>query len=225
MQEAVRARGAAREAVRDITPDHLREHIDELLESSAMTPGVLALLSARAVDGATGATSGVRTRAAGVQLIYEGLRLTRSLGADEPWTGEGPHTESDVAILAADVMVARGFYILARTEAADKAVETVQSFGRDQTTPTADDRALETDVFELAIVAGTTVAGADAPAKAGEYAAELAASVVGNGSTSALSDADALGPLPDDAEETLAKLSRSHAGGIEERRSSSVTDP
>jgi hypothetical protein len=225
MEEAVRARGAAREAVRDITPEHLREYIDGLLESSAMTPGVLAILSARAVDGATGATS-ARNRAAGVQLIYEGLRLTRSLAADEPWETEtetSSHTESNVAILAADVMVSRGFYVLARTEAADKAVETVQSFGRDQTTPDENDRSLEADVYELAIVAGTTVAGADAPSKASEYATELAESA--DDETETAPDAPAISTLPDDAEDALSKLSRNATVGVDERRSSSVTDP
>ncbi|WP_327051081.1 DUF7114 family protein [Halomicrococcus gelatinilyticus] len=222
MEEAVRARGAAREAVRDITPEHLRDYIDGLLESSAMTPGVLTLLSARAVDGATGAT-GARNRAAGVQLIYEGLRLTRSLAVDEPWEETSTETESNVAILAATVMVSRGFYVLARTEAADKAVETVQSFGRDQTTPDGLDRSLEADVFELAIVAGTTVAGADAPSKASEYASELADSVVDGDETPV--DAPEIGALPDDAEDALSKLSRNATVGVDERRSSSVTDP
>ncbi|APW96827.1 hypothetical protein CHINAEXTREME_03145 [Halobiforma lacisalsi AJ5] len=84
---------------------------------------------------------GIVTHAAGVQLIYEGLRLTRALAHDEPWTtpigGQETETdadtEADLEILAADILVARGFYLLSRTEAANTAVRTVQSFGRDQT--------------------------------------------------------------------------------------------
>ncbi|SFC65740.1 hypothetical protein SAMN05444422_11370 [Halobiforma haloterrestris] len=103
---------------------------------------------------------GIVTHAAGVQLIYEGLRLTRALAHDEPWTDPigGPETETDadteadLEILAADILVARGFYLLSRTEAANTAVRTVQSFGRDQTRredlldEAADDGDADTDV-------------------------------------------------------------------------------
>jgi hypothetical protein len=217
MEAAVRARDAGRQAVRDVSPDPLRERIDSLLDESAMVPGVLALASAHAVEGATttGVTPeasdddgkgrangpapassttepagtdagpvGVEERAAGVQLIYEGLRLTRALADDPPWERDSPHTDSNIDILAADVMVARGFSLLARTEAADKAVETVQSFGRDETddqqgrpVPT---HALETDVFELAVVAGTTAFGAAPSDALLAYAAELAESLDGD---------------------------------------------
>ncbi|UPV75337.1 hypothetical protein M0R89_04540 [Halorussus limi] len=210
--------------MRDVSPDPLRERIRTLLDESAMVPGVLALASARAVEGAgrasvapetsdsdgesrangtgpTGATVGrtgseagragsaagavgVEERAAGVQLIYEGLRLTRALADDPPWERDSAHTDSNIDILAADVMVARGFSLLARTEAADKAVETVQSFGRDET----DDQqgravsahALETDVFELAVVAGTTAFGSDPSDALVAYAGELAESLDGD---------------------------------------------
>jgi len=212
MEEAAAVRGAAMDAVGDVEPDRLRERIRERLEEGSMAPGVLTVLSARAV--AAGAantppvdTDAVADRGAGVQLIYEGLRLTRSLSRDPPWEREaeladgvpgsdasgrssgsdqpertdggdvavtdgvtaGPAaaTDADAAdmdILVADVMVARGFYLLARTEAAGEAVAVVRSFGGDQTRrrTTGDDRLdanLESDVFELAAVAGTTAAG------------------------------------------------------------------
>ncbi|MFC7082243.1 DUF7114 family protein [Halorussus caseinilyticus] len=202
MEAAVRARKAGRQAVRDVAPDRLRERIHALLDESAMVPGVLALTSANAVEGASatggakvtgrahdaderGGTGpvGVQERAAGVQLIYEGLRLTRALADEPPWNLDPPHTDSNIDILAADVMVARGFSLLARTEAADKAVETVQSFGRDETDgqqgrPTAP-HALETDVFELAVVAGTTTFGSEPSDALLSYAGELAESLDG----------------------------------------------
>jgi len=215
MEAAVRARKAGRQAVRDVSPDPLRERIGDLLDESAMVPGVLALTSARAVEGVgpvgvaseasdgdeTGATTerigtvtgrtgddtgpvGVEERAAGVQLIYEGLRLTRALADDPPWERDLPHTDSNIDILAADVMVARGFSLLARTEAADKAVETVQSFGRDETDDqqgrAVSPRALETDVFELAVVAGTTVFGSTPSDALVAYTEELAGSLDGD---------------------------------------------
>lgn len=108
------------------------------------------------------------TQAAGVQLIYEGLRLTRLLAHDEPWANESDATESntgDLAILAADILVARGFHLLARTDAAGKAVRTVQTFGRDQTRretaadPATVDANLEHDILELAVLTGTAAVG------------------------------------------------------------------
>jgi hypothetical protein len=194
MEAAVRARKAGRQAVRDVSPDPLRERIYGLLDESAMVPGVLALTSARAVEDAAAAkppetaggsgTVDVEDRAAGVQLIYEGLRLTRALAGEPPWERDPPHTDSNIDILAADVMVARGFSLLARTEAADKAVETVQSFGRNETDdqqgrPTSP-HALETDVFELAVLAGSTAFGASPTDSLLAYAADLAESLDGD---------------------------------------------
>ncbi|QFU81705.1 DUF7114 family protein [Natronorubrum aibiense] len=110
----------------------------------------------------------IATQAAGVQLIYEGLRLTRSLAHDEPWTSETDGRDGDTGdleILAADILVARGFYLLARTDAASKAVRTVQAFGRDQTRretaadPVTMDANLERDILELAVLTGTAAVG------------------------------------------------------------------
>lgn len=213
MEEAVRARGAAREAIEDITPARLREYIDGLLEASGIIPGVLTLLSVRAGDDDVSASE-VESRATGVQLIYEGLRLTRRLAHDEPWDGEPPHTESNIAVLAADVMVSRGFSLLARTEAAETAVRTVKSFGRDQTAENGEG-ALEIDVFELAIVAGTTATGGDRPAGTRRYAEQLAATVAEHESTS---------NLPDDTVERLTKLSGRRTNHVDEPPSS-TTDP
>ena len=178
MEAAVRAREAAREAVQDVTPKPLRDRIYALLDESSMVPGVLALSSARVADGERPPGDGVANRAAGVQLIYEGLRLTRTLATDSPWDRDPPYDDANLDILGADAMVARGFYLLARTEAADKAVETVTSFGRDQTDRQhgrdSPARALEVDVFELAVIAGSTAVVADPPEALLTYAAELA---------------------------------------------------
>ena len=167
MDEAAATRRAALDAVEDVEPDRLHERIAEHVQAGSMVPGVLTILSVRAVtDGATGGASAgddtlldaVERRAAGVQLIYDGLRLTRQLSHDEPWTTS--HKEAgDLDVLVADVLVARGFYLLSRTTAATTAVETVRAFGHDQTVrETHDDpgldRNLEADVVRLAIVAG-----------------------------------------------------------------------
>ena len=218
MDDVVRAREAAREALADIEPDRLRSVLEERLTEASMAPAVLALRSARALDGGANLDA-IAERAAGVQLIYEGLRLTRTLAHDEPWerlslgsraeeNGSAPDGDesapdahggasdapssrgaveegvaADLDVLAADVLVSRGFYLLARTDAADRAVETVRSFGRDQTLrrdaenaagAAALDRNLEADVFALAAVAGATAVGRDPPSRLLEFAGDLA---------------------------------------------------
>lgn len=170
MDEAATCRSAAVDAVEDVFPGRLRDDIVDHVDAGSLAPGTLALRCANAVDD-TLDRDALASRAAGVQLIYSGLRLTRSLSQDEPWEGMDDQTQPNLDILAADVMVARGFYLLARTDAADTAVETVRTFGREQTLrreaesdpardPIEHDRTLERDVLELAAIAGTTAAGA-----------------------------------------------------------------
>ncbi|WP_136717036.1 DUF7114 family protein [Halorientalis salina] len=212
MEEAAAVRQAALEAVDDVDPARLFERIEQRVETGSMAPGVLTLCSAGAVDDAVG-HDGIDERAAGVQLIYEGLRLTRALAHESPWdAGEStdawqpvpvaadrPESDgrsraaaaADIDVLVADILVARGFYLLARTEAAEAAVSVVRSFGRDQTVrretddPTLDSN-LEADVLELAVVAGTTGAGGSAPVHLREFVTDLA------DSGSALPPADAV---------------------------------
>jgi hypothetical protein len=179
MEEASHVRRAAREAVRDVAPEQFREEVEEVIEEGSMAPGVLVVVSARAADESVRFET-IAERAAGTQLIYEGLRLTRALANDVPWAENGGG--ADIDVLAADVLVARGFYLLARTEAAGSAVETVRSFGRDQTRRSADgvfDHRLEADVFELAAVAGMTTVGTHPSTDCREFVADLAHSVDG----------------------------------------------
>ena len=183
MDAAVRARTAARETVEDIEPPRLRAILLDRLGEASMAPGVLVLESALGREPSL-ASEAVIDRGVGVQLIYEGLRLTRSLAHEEPWTtvNEG-EIDADLEILAADILVSRGFYLLARTEVSDAAVETVRAFGRDQThrrDPDADteacDRNLEADIFVLAVRAGVTAAGGNPSESILSFAAEAARS-------------------------------------------------
>ncbi|MFB6256524.1 MAG: hypothetical protein ABEH58_07355 [Haloplanus sp.] len=184
MDNAVRARRAARDTLADIEPERLREALRDQLADASMAPSVLTMLSARTLDSAVD-TAPLAERAAGVQLIYEGLRLTRTLAHGEPWAGGESEAarRADLEILAADVFVSRGFYLLARTETADRAVEVVRAFGRDQTQRhgtgadadhAALDRNLEADVFALAVAAGTTAVGVTPGEDLLNYAAGLA---------------------------------------------------
>ncbi|EMA34297.1 DUF7114 family protein [Haloarcula japonica] len=179
MEEVAAVRRAALAAVDDVEPDRLHERIDARLDDASLAPGVLTLVSAGATsDPPVDLADGVADRAAGVQLIYEGLSLTRQLAHDDPWVN-GDRDTADLDILIADILVSRGFYLLARTEAADAAVSVVRSFGHDQTVrQTTDDEsldtALETDILELAVVAGVTAAGIRPTPTLREYATELA---------------------------------------------------
>jgi len=214
MEEAAAVRRAALDAIEDVDPVPLRTRIETQLSEGSMAPGVLTILTARALDSgpSTDVEDGtlldpVAHRAAGVQLIYDGLRLTRELATDEPWVSDAKD-DGDLAVLAADVLVARGFYLLARTEAADAAVEVVQAFGRDQTVGrvTGDDalrRNLEADVLELAVVAGAALADGSPSPRLREYAADMA-----NGSP--FPDAEAF--FPDTVTETIDTFATENTG-------------
>ena len=193
MDDAARARDAAREALADIEPPRLRDALYDRLDDASMAPAVFSLLCARALGRQVGVdveTDALSERVAGVQLIYEGLRLTRTLAHDEPWktADEEGDIDADLDMLAASVLVSRGFYLLARTDAADHAVETVRVFGRNQTRrrqagadTAALDRTLEESVFVLACIAGATAVDAEASPALVDHAEGLARRVDGDG--------------------------------------------
>jgi len=179
MEEVAAVRQAALTGVDDIEPDRLRDRITDRLEDASFAPGVLTLLTATAARESGEADDRDPDRAAGVQLIYEGLSLTRRLAHEEPWDG-GDRAAADLDILIADILVSRGFYLLARTEAADEAVDVVRAFGRDQTNrrtagEDGPDIELERDICELAVVAGVTAAGRQPTPALREYASGLGA--------------------------------------------------
>jgi hypothetical protein len=190
MDEAGATRRAALGAVQDVEPAGLHDRIAEWLDQGSMVPGVLTIRFARATASTVSPAADeladpVGERAAGVQLIYDGLRLTRRLALEQPWEN-GAGEESNLDILVADVLVARGFYLLAKTEASDRAVETVRAFGRDQTVQreNGDDsltRNLEIDALELAAVAGTTLGDRRVSPSIQSFAAELAADNTADG--------------------------------------------
>jgi hypothetical protein len=217
MEEASQVRRAAREAVRDVNPEQFHHAVEDIIESGEMAPGVLVVLCARAAEESV-SFEVVAERAAGTQLIYEGLRLTRALAHEVPWeAGE----DGDIDVLAADVLVARGFYLLARTEAATSAVETVRNFGRDQTRRSDGelfDYRLEADVFELAAAAGMTAVGTHPSAECREFVADLARSV------------EDTPPEPErvfdtSVRESLRMLSSTPAESVGESVRPSATDP
>ncbi|QCC51085.1 DUF7114 family protein [Halapricum salinum] len=217
MQEAAAVRAAALDAVDDVDPQQVTDRISALVDAGSMAPGVFTVACARTTLEHAGrslddlsAEDAIAERAAGVQLIYEGLAQTRRLAHENPWA-EGDADEADLDILVADILVARGFYLLARTEASSAAVEVVRAFGRDQTVARETDKTLdsnlERDVFELAAVAGTTAAGTTPTPQLRELAAEL-----GNGTPEAT--------LPEDVDEQLTAVVSVDSAGNEGVRTS-----
>ncbi|MFB6162225.1 MAG: hypothetical protein ABEJ86_02130 [Halococcoides sp.] len=178
-----RIRRAAREAVADVEPPAFRECLADRITGGSVAPGVLTLAAARAERRRVGDPApdpavavGDRDRstldcAVAVQAIYRGLALTRSLAVAPPWT-DGRRADGDRAVLVADVLVARGMHLLAGTAVADRAVETIRAFGRDQTDD-GPDCALERDAFELAVEAGITSVGGRPDPRLRTYAADL----------------------------------------------------
>ncbi|ELZ11699.1 hypothetical protein C479_06577 [Halovivax asiaticus JCM 14624] len=205
MDRVARCRRTVREAVADVSPPPLRRRLYDEIDANALTPAVLTVESALAADPSADLAA-VRELAAGTQLIYDGLALTRELAHVTPWSdaesevdggvethaGDDADThadtdvtveadaDADLAIVAADVLVARGFSILSRTDAADRAVETIQAFGRDQTTrrdaadPGAIDARLERDVLELAVETGAAAVSKPPAPALSDLAATLA---------------------------------------------------
>ena len=180
MDETAHARAAFRDGISDITPDALRSRLGGVLESASMTPGALTVLTAAALDESIEGDAAAR-RGAGVQMSYEGLRLSRDLIQNDPWT-EGDPSEGDLNAIAAEVLVARGFEYLAHTVVADDVVAAVRQFGRDQTrreNPDVDraalDRRLEADFVHIAVEAGADIALGSLPEEIESLADELAA--------------------------------------------------
>ncbi len=199
MEDAAMVCDAAREVLEDVGPPPLRDLLEACLDETTVTPGVLTLMSARAAGGPD-ASVDLDRRVAGVQLIHEGLLLTRSIVRSPPWETEGA-SEADTDLLVANILVARGFYLLAHTDAADIAVKTVRSFAREETAHETDPQAgtgrdaLEVDVFELAIVAGASAGEVGPPPGSRALATDLADSL-----------ADHDGTLPEGTDAALETL-------------------
>lgn len=176
MDEAATVREAATRAVGAVEPAPLRDRLETALAGASVVPGLLVRTCANALD--AGVDPGaLNDRVAGVQLVYAGLAVTRRLAGDPPWT-RGGGEEANLDVLVADILVARGAYLLAGTEASDAAVGVIRAFGRDQTSREGlegPDTNLEADVFELAAIAGATAVAATTPPQLRQWAGDLAA--------------------------------------------------
>lgn len=206
MKEVNQVRESMDDSLADVGPESFRERIAAVLEGTSLTPGALTIKTARAIEPAISMEL-VARRGAGVQLSYEGLRLTRSILDGEPWQ-DAPDSESYyLDLLAADVLVSHGFNHLADTGTATQAVEIVQRFGRNQTheqaaQPEKTESTLEIDAIELAVNTGADCAMQTVPPSITAYATDLAREIQDR-------------PLPDseaalrDVDERIATLTSS----------------
>lgn len=216
MEEAPRVREALYESLRAVEPAPFRTRLERTLEGRPLTPGVLTVRTARAAD-ATVAREAATERAVGVQLTYEGLRLTRRLVETEPWppAGEG---DPDVDVVAAEVLVAKGLNQLAHTGVRGRVVEIVRRFGRSHAREAdAGEPSLEADFVVLAVEAGAELAAPTVPPGLVEYARELAAEI----------EADPLpsgGPIEDVAAD-VERIVAAAEPAAEDRSRSSTMDP
>ena len=213
MDETAHARAAFSEGIGDIVPEALRERLERVLESASMTPGALAVVTATALEESVDLDTASR-RGAGVQMSYEGLRLSRDLIHTDPWAG-GDRDEGDMNAIAAEVLVARGFEYLAHTGVAMDVVDAVRHFGRDQTLretasdPTGLDRRLEADFVRVAVRAGADVALGAIPEPVDTVADELAEEL----GTDPLPETEtALGDVPERISAAVASPDRTAAG-------------
>jgi hypothetical protein len=179
MEETARARTAVRDGISDISPRALRTRLDGILETASMTPGALTVLTATALRESIEGDTAAR-RGAGIQMSYEGLRLSRDLIHSDPWAA-GNSSDGDMNAIAAEILVARGFEYLAHTVVAGDVVEAVRRFGYDQTRRedrdadhVALDRRLEADFIRIAVKAGADIALGSIPEGVDSLADELA---------------------------------------------------
>lgn len=174
-------REAALQLVADVEPVHLRDELWDLVRDGSMVPGAVTVITAERLGGADARTKAM-DRAVGVQLCYEGLRLTRQLIREEERYAVDEPTEHYLALVAAEVLVSRGFVELAETAVAAQAIEIVRRFSRHQTAdydadPVEPADTLEHDVVSLAVAAGATVVLDTVPPAVAEQGDRLAEDV------------------------------------------------
>lgn len=180
MAEVDRVREKLYDAVSDIEPEQFRTELEAIVADASLTPGVLAVTTATAISETADREAAAR-RGAGVQLCYEGLKLTRRLAREEPWNDEGDLTEHDLDFLLAEALVSRGFSHLSHTGVAGHAVEIVRRLGRNLTHEQIEqppgDPSLEVDIVVLAIEAGADLVLPTTPPQLTEYAESFAAEI------------------------------------------------
>lgn len=178
MEDVPHVEAAMADIIDDVEPEPVRARVGEFVEGVSLTPSVLTVTSARAIDGTVDARTAAR-RGAGVQLSYEGLRKTRSLIREDPWAGADDPTGHHLDLLATEVLTSKGFSQIANTGVRAEAVEILRRFSRNRTRegrpdPGEFESSLEVDVIRFAIQTGADLVTGTVPATLRTYADELA---------------------------------------------------
>lgn len=178
MREVSHVRELLGKSLGDIEPVPFRERLYDVLEGAPLTPGVLTVKTARAIEPSADVEESAR-RGAGVQLSYEGLRLTRSVVEEKRWEAEGDRSSYYFDLLAAEVLVSRGYHHLATTGVSNQVVDIVRRFGRNQTYTLESEHgeledSLEVDILRLAVDAGADMTLQTIPAPIRSYGDSLA---------------------------------------------------
>lgn len=214
---------ALKRAIADIEPDSFNDHLETVVADRPLTPASVTVATGQAVDG-TADGDRLADLGVGVQLIYEGLRLTRELMATDAWLDTTGTTEEDIDVLAAEVLVARGFNRLSETGTVTDAVELMRRFGERRAyersgIEAADLGSLEGDTLRLAVDTGADAVLSTVPPAIATVGDDLASTA----STGAM-------PEPEVALDGLAReveqVYHLHEPPVaEERSSSSTVDP
>lgn len=169
---------ALQRSIGGIEPCTFNEHLRAVLADRPLTPAALTVTTGRAIDGAADLEA-LADRGVGVQLGYEGLRLTRGLIAGDSWLDRTDVAREDLDMLAAEILVARGFHHLSGTGVVTDAVETVRRFGQRHAQARGDadpvvDGSLEGDILMLAVDAGADCVLSAVPPPIASVGADLA---------------------------------------------------
>jgi hypothetical protein len=178
--ETTVVRETVAQSLADIEPPAFREHLLEVVLEDSLVPGVLTVHTARALEPSADVDA-CTLYGVGVQLTYEGLRLTRSILSEEEWTSTDDRTNYYLDLLAAAVLVSRGYYYLADSGVSQDAVDAARRFGRYQTYAQnggLDDKySLEEDFIALAVSTGADFALGTVPPSVTAYGESLATDI------------------------------------------------
>lgn len=215
MDEARLVRDALADSLEDVEPRPFRRDLQRTAEGRPLTPGVLTIRTARAVD-PTVSLDAAAYHAMGVQLGYLGLREARRLIETEPWPPAGDD-DPDVDVVASEVLVAKGLNHLAHTGVRDRVVEIVRRFGRSQSRDAdTGEPSLEAEFVVLAIATGADLTAQTVPPGLIEYARELAGQI----------DEDPIpaGAAIDDVADNVERIVAASESPTEDRSQSSTMD-
>lgn len=182
MAAAGRVQRASLQTIGNIEPAAMATELQDLVREGSMVPGVVTVLTAESIGGEAAAEAAM-DRAVGIQLSYDGLRLTRELIRGEERYRTDSAAEGYLPLVGAEVLVSRGFSNLVHTDVAGQAIDIVQRFSRKQTLEydapeaAASERTLEHDVIVLGVEAGATVVHDRVPDPIRNFGAELAESL------------------------------------------------